>query len=354
MKYAIIAVTERGASLAAALQQKLAVPAAVFVKQEQQVLQKDCSAYVRLKDCIEEIFPRYAALIFIGAAGIAVRMIAPHLVHKTVDPAVLVIDEQAKHVISLLSGHIGGANRLTEEIARLLGADPVITTATDVNGQPAADVIAADLEMTLSPLENLKKINGALAAGRPVGFYIDTSLRGKDMYRAALAKRDIAADFMAGSEIDKLPVPCVVLTDKKYPATKAAVLFLQPRRLVLGIGCRRGTTQTEILAAVDTACRKINKTRADIALVASTVVKQKEAGLLAAAAALEVPVCFYDNAALQHMIDVYGLAVSAFVYSQIGIGNVCEAAALYAAKSKKIILPKEKYEKVTVAIAWEK
>jgi len=116
MKYAIIAVTERGASLAADLQQKMAVPVTVFVKQGQHPLPEDCCEYARLKDCIEEIFLRYEALIFIAAAGIAVRMIAPHLMHKTVDPAVLVIDEQAKHVISLLSGHIGGANRLTENL----------------------------------------------------------------------------------------------------------------------------------------------------------------------------------------------------------------------------------------------
>ena len=130
-----------------------------------------------------------------------------------------------------------------------------------------------------------------------------------------------------------------------------AMILLMNRKLAIGIGCRRGTSEQEILTAIDAACKKIAATRQDIGLLASTVVKQDEGGLLAAAHELGVPIYFYENDQLQQMIDRCGLEISPFVKRQIGVGSVCEAAALQASSVKKLILKKEKFSKVTVAIA---
>lgn len=352
MKCAIIAVTARGAKLAQKISQTRQEKCKIFIKAGTFPVDESVEEFTSLRDCIQQIFPRYEALIFIAAAGIAVRMIAPYIVHKTMDPAVLVIDELGKHVISLLSGHIGGANRLTKEIAVLIGADPVITTATDVNEEPAADEIAIELDLMPTPLKQLKIINGALAAKKPVKFYVDRALENADFYCEKLAAYKIVPQIITPVKFDSLEGLGVLITKETWQSE--TMLFLQPRRLVVGIGCRRDTEKKLILAAIDEACGKINKRREDIALLSSTVVKEHEPGLLAAAKELKVPIRFFGNDALQEMIDIYGLEVSAFVKAQIGVGNVCAAAALYASETKKLIVNKEKYEKVTVAIAWEK
>lgn len=108
------------------------------------------------------------------AAGIAVRAVAPHIVSKASDPAVLVMDECGKHCISLLSGHLGGANAWAREVAAAVGADPVITTATDVHGYRAPDDVARELHMRVEPLGALKPVNSAIAEGKSFLWLVDT------------------------------------------------------------------------------------------------------------------------------------------------------------------------------------
>ena len=355
MNCALIAVTRRGADLAKRLQIEFGGNHALFVKTQRHSLTDGFIEYQELKACIAKIFHRYDALVFICAAGIAVRMIAPHIEKKTMDPAVLVLDEQGKHVISLLSGHIGGANELTHKIAAMINAQPVITTATDVNGSLAADVLARELKLNILPMEHLKHVNRALAEGIAVSFYIDCALPDRDFYQQRLRGNNIIAKNVEDlADITNSKLPAVVLTNQALASIPENIILLMPRKLVLGIGCRRGTTKQEIFSAIDAACKKIAAKRQDIGLLASTVLKQDETGLLAAAHELGVPICFYENDKLQQMIERCGLEISPFVKRKIGVGNVCEAAALQASSEKKLILKKEKFSKVTVAIAWEK
>ena len=146
MKYALIAVTENGLNLAEKLQLELQ-DCDIYVKEGRQNLSKNVILFAKMRDLIAEIFYKYQALIFFTSTGIAVRMIAPYIVHKSKDPAVIVVDEQANFAISLLSGHLGGANELTDKVAKILKAVPVITTATDVNKMIAPDVIARKLQL---------------------------------------------------------------------------------------------------------------------------------------------------------------------------------------------------------------
>ncbi|MDR1489855.1 MAG: cobalamin biosynthesis protein [Desulfovibrio sp.] len=127
--------------------------------------------FERLSDCVAENFYRRKAHIFISAAGIAVRAIAPLLVSKRTDPAVLLLDQSGRHVISLLSGHLGGANALARQVAEILGAEPVITTATDLEDLPAIDLIAGAAGLASSNPEVLGKISAALLAGRKVNLF---------------------------------------------------------------------------------------------------------------------------------------------------------------------------------------
>ena len=123
------------------------------------------SCYVNLEQEMSILFKTYRKIIFIMAAGIAVRMVAPYLKSKWEDPAVVVMDDQGKNIISLLSGHWGGANELTRDLAQLLGGHRVITTASDIRGLPALDVMIKELGTDSFSKQKLKKIQSALIAG---------------------------------------------------------------------------------------------------------------------------------------------------------------------------------------------
>ena len=163
MKYAIITVTKNGADLACKLQNTLKT-CDIYVKKDRYdiSLVDHIYEYDKMSELIKNIFAEYEAIIFFTSTGIAVRMIAPFIVHKVKDPAVIVLDEKANFAISLLSGHLGGANELTLKIADILNAIPVITTATDTNKIIAPDVVARKYNLVPYPLEHIKIINSAL------------------------------------------------------------------------------------------------------------------------------------------------------------------------------------------------
>ena len=354
MTAAILAVTKNGAQLALRIRNEWDNAAVVYAKQGSCAESAGCYSYDRLADIIKDVYFRYDAIIFIGATGIIVRMIAPFLQHKALDPAVLVLDEKAKHVISLLSGDIGGANQLTLDLAALLGADPVLTTATDVQAVPAIDLLAEKLQAAIFNFSAIKKINGALANNNKVAVYLSPHLKKYALYKKIFLAQKYFSVFDLTADTRIPQAPCVIFSEQLRPLTGDQCLLLSPRKLVAGVGCRKNVKKEQVLSALEKACAQADLTIEDIACLTSTVVKKEEAGLLAAAESLHIPVYFFEHSDLQQMIDRYHIETSAFVQAQIGVGNVCEAAALYGSKVKKIVLKKNRYEKVTVSLAWEK
>ena len=391
MRTAILALTEQGARTARRV--RAALPDADVFVSRRVAAQADAAGEVstdgvhasdgaaaenggmrtfgRIAQVTAEIFAQYDALVFIMAAGIVVRSIAPLVRDKLADPAVVVLDEQAQHVISLLSGHVGGANALARQLAAALDADPVITTATDVEGLAAPDAVAAQLGLMPWPHGAILNVNRALLDGARVRYVVDASLPLAAFYRerlaaggAAVVASDVTEMTNVRTETAERSVATgasaavdVVLTHApaRFPAhQQRGGLFLRPMRLVAGVGCRRGTAQAEILAALADAAARIGVPREAVAALASTVVKRDEAGLLSSAAALGVPIKFFSNETLAEVIETYGLRESSFVKQTIGVGNVAEAAALAAAgRASRIAVGKTKYEKVTVALVWQ-
>lgn len=256
---------------------------------------------------VGEIFKTFDGLIFVCAAGIVVRMIAPHIVSKLSDPAVVVVDERGQNVISLLSGHVGRANELTIEIAKALEANPVITTATDVEGKFSVDGIASRLGLVPEPKEAIKAINAAI-------------LRGEDIFVTAGDVR----------------------------------LNLIPQNLIAGVGCRRGTSSLKIFEAIQRACAMIHQPIERVKLLASAQAKNDEPGLLSLAEVMGLEIKFFAPEELQKKIDEYKLAESKFVTRMVGVGNVCEAAALCCVEGARFALPKTAFKGVTVSLLWEK
>ena len=349
MKLAVISVTAKGALLGEKLRDELAEKIDLYTK-TRGPLHADTAPYDNLGDLVSELFHKYDGLVFIMAAGIAVRVIAPHVKDKRYDPAVVVMDDQGQHAISLLSGHLGGANELTETVAAAVGARPVITTATDVANLPAPDVLSVKLELEIEPFDELKSINAAIVAGKRVPFFIDHQIAHVAKYIQEAAEMGVElVDMKELKNTDRYDA-AVIITDKELFMPQMHV-YLRPTTLAVGIGCRRDTTGSEVLAAIDDACRRVGRSRKSIAIVASSVVKQEEIGLLAAVQKMEVPIRFFSNEELQHMIQLYDLTESEFVKNEIGVGNVCEGSALLGARACSLLLPKTVYPKLTVAIA---
>ena len=351
MRCAVFTATPRGTKTALRVRASLDASVDIFIKAGQE-MPAEVRVYKRLASQVEAAFRQYDALVFIMATGIAVRMIAGSLKSKLEDPAVLVLDEEAQHVISLLSGHIGGANELTRELAASLGADPVITTATDVQKKLAVDVAAARLALRPSPKDQIKRFNSAVLEGEEIHYVIDAKLVRASFYKKRLTDMGLLSRVCEGVPPQAAHLSAW-LTESEGEA-RADLIRLIPRRLIAGIGCRRGTTAAEIRAALEAALTKIGRSLADVSLLASTEAKANEVGLLALAAELKREIRFYPNEEMQETIEAYGLTESPFVRKNIGIGNVAEAAALASVPAGRLALAKTKFEKVTVALVWEK
>ena len=352
MRCAVFAATAHGVQLAAELQQKLDGSADIFVKKGREAAMP-VHYYDTLGKAVRQAFYQYDALIFFMAAGIVVRLIAPYLKSKLTDPAVVVLDEQGKYAISLLSGHVGGANELTRQIAAIFAAEPVITTATDVNGKLAPDAVAAKLGLSPYPKSGIQVINSGILEGKELDWLIDDQLPRAMFFMRALTTEGVEPRLFNVSECAAHSGLSVLITAQTLPE-QPNFLYLQPRRLVAGIGCRRGTPVGLIREALTLACQKIGQDLSAVSLLASTLVKQDETGLLQLAEELSVPIRFFDNAELQAQVDAYALPESSFVRKQIGVGNVCGAAALCCVPHGRFALEKTKFTKVTVALVWEK
>ena len=286
-------------------------------------------------ECYGQAFGASDLLVFVGACGIAVRKIAPYVRDKRTDPAVVCVDEQGNFVISLLSGHIGGANGLAKTIAQAIGAVPVITTATDVNGKFSVDTWAAENGCVIDDMKLAKAVSAAILE-RNVPFSSALPIVGRLPDGLTLENTGTLGIYVSFQE----------------SAPFARTLRLIPRILHLGIGCRKGTPKETIAQAVDRVFRENRLDSRAVCLAASIDLKQEEPGLLAFCRERELPVKFYSAAQLRAVPGEF--TPSPFVRSVTGVDNVCERAALLGAE--RLLVKKTADCGVTVAVAvkhWE-
>ena len=280
-------------------------------------------------------FQEKDALIFVGATGICVRSIAPYVRSKKTDPAVIVVDEQGRHAISLLSGHIGGANALTLLAAGILGADPVITTATDLHGKFAVDAFAAGRDMYLDSMPMAKEIAAALVEGRRVGMYSAFPVLG-----GIPEELDLNGKEDLGFAVDiRRSRPC------------ERTLHLVPRAVALGVGCKKGTDGEALKGFVREELERREIFPESICAVASIELKKDEAGLHALAEDLGVPFHVYTAEELEQAESEDGFTESGFVKNVTGVGNVCERSALRLAGTRRLLIRKTAGNGMTLAAA---
>ncbi len=290
-------------------------------------------------------FSQADALIFVGACGIAVRGIAPFVEDKRKDPAVAVVDEKAGFVISLLSGHIGGANELTLKIAELTGAQPVVTTATDVNGLFAVDVFARQNGMVIESMAYAKKVSAALLDGEPAGFASDFPVQGE-------IPPELVGNAGTGAGEKQQPALGIAVTIHETTSPWPFTLRLYPRIVVLGIGCRKSTPAERI---EEKALEVLERHRIPVCCVcqaASIDLKKEEPGILAFCRKYGIPYQTYSGEELKGVQGNFSPSV--FVASVTGVDNVCERAAVLAAGQGTLIQNKYAGDGVTIALAVKK
>ena len=291
------------------------------------------------------------ALVFVGATGIAVRAVAPHLVSKACDPAVVVVDEGGRFAIPLVSGHLGGANALALRIAELAGATPVITTATDVRGVFAVDSWARAQGCAVANPERIKAVSGALLAGKTVTVRSRWPIAG-----AVPPGVRLLADAGEPPDVEVglgQPVHEACASEKPhdtqgFSAEVEGPLLVVPRVVVAGIGCRRGVACEAIDQAVDQVLREVGVSWLALRSVASIDIKRNEAGLRAFCEKHGLPFEVFSAAELEAVEGTF--AGSEFVRSVAGVDNVCERAAVRASGGE-LLAPKRALGGVTVALA---
>lgn len=311
----------------------------------------------RLGDWCGECFASADGMIFVGACGIAVRTISPFLRSKTADPAVLVLDEAGQFVISLLSGHIGGANEFALAVAERIGAVPVITTASDVNGIFAADVFARKNRLTIASMKDAKRIAAALLRKEKVGVWCSGRIEGTVPEELCLLEPGTVPEDLRGLQyliwISEFLPPAEWVRESPGCEGEAAdrtVLHLIPRSAVLGAGCRRGKSAEEIRRVAGQILKEAGISENALCAVASIGLKKDEPGLLELCRDYGVELVTFPAEELERAEGTFSR--SEFVEKTTGVDNVCERAAVLAAgPGGKLIRRKHAENGVTAALA---
>ena len=348
-KLAVWAVTPNGARLISRLAASLP-DADVYVSQNLAAEENTYHRFDRLSAAVKDHFNSYSGHIFIMAVGIVVRILAPLIQNKTRDPAVVVMDDLGKNAISLLSGHIGGANDLTRKIARIIKANPVITTATDVNRVPAIDVLAVENGLAIENPGAIKNVNMALVKMEPIGVHDPYNYMGEKLLNLESASfQKLIWDIQKTPQQYDIIYKTIVFIDDVIMDLPPQALILRPPSLVAGIGCNRGTDRTEISDLLNQVFESNRLALSSLTCIASIDVKSDEAGLIEAAKGLGVPLILFKREELNQVEGIPN--PSPIVKKHVGVKSVCEAAAILASRNGTLIIPKNATGNVTVAIA---
>lgn len=326
IRIAIIAVTEKGKNTAEKIALELENVDVFFQKRG-------------IKELTGELFNKYECIIFVSACGIAVRCISPFLKSKFEDPAVLVVDDNGNNVISLLSGHIGGANEITLKIADILNANPVITTSTDTNKKGALDVIVSKIGGYVENLrESAKLVNSYLVDDKRVGIYFDSdyesekdslNLSGFELIDEKTEIDEIAKLDALVSVTDKLRywVDEIIYNIKKDNEEKEDLIYIKlvPRRIALGMGCRKNTETEKMIEEFSMFSALNNIHPAAIVKTGSLIIKKDEKCMIDLSKALCAEFNLFDVDEIctcDYMFDK-----SEFVKKNTGVYSVAQPSA---------------------------
>lgn len=344
MKIAIICFSEQGKRLAEKVSGSLP-DHIVTINTNYREKGKEEKEGLSVRAWTEKCFREKSALLFIGAAGIAVRSVSPFLKDKFEDPPVLCMDEAGNYIIPLLSGHIGGANFLAEKIGAAVGVTPVITTATDVRKKFAVDVWAKNSGFYLpkESREKMKYISGKVLREETILISVEGRENGTGRLPETLPDGLEAVPYPPEQYAD------VVISSEETFSNRAG-LYLKPRQYVIGIGTKKGKTREEIQCFLEPFMEKLGIGRSDIYCFSSIDRKKDEEGIISLAGEFGVPFLTFTETALREVKGEF--QSSEFVREITGVDNVCERAAVLGCGEKgTLVLKKQIGEGMTIAVA---
>ena len=278
----------------------------------------------RVPILLEKTFNKYDLHIFVAATGAVVRIIEGKFKSKDTDPAVITIDDHANFVISLLSGHLGGANEECKKIANGIGAIPVITTASDVGGKIAVDTLSQKIKAKLNDLDGAKRVTSLIVNGENVSLHLPKNIVNHD-------------ENSAGA---------IIVSNRK----NIEISKIIPQNIFIGIGCKRGVSKEHIIEKLKYAMDKQNLELSAIKMAASAWVKSDETGLLEAMKELDIPIKFFEKEEILKLEDLIE-EKSEYVKKTIGVYGVSEPCAFLASSGKGAFLAKKiKLDGMTLSI----
>lgn len=305
----------------------------------------------KVSKVFNDLFGTYDIILAIMATGIVIRSIKDLIGHKSTDPAILVMDEMGRNVISLLSGHLGGANYWANHIARKIDANPVITTASDVTGKLAVDQIAELLNLKITNFYDAMKVTSGIVNEEKVAIIDCLDHAFEDLC-------DIREKIKAVNISDSPKyVICLGNEDKEIYRLKFSlaedvyISVLSEKKLVIGIGCRRDTASDHMERSVVKALDMVNRSIDDLKVIATVDVKKNEKAILDLAANYKIPLEIVSREEIKTVENRFEL--SEFVKKTIGVGAVCEPVAYLRAKKGKFLMNKTAFDGITISILEE-
>jgi cobalt-precorrin 5A hydrolase len=353
--YAVVAITKHGVEIARKLGRSLQNADVYYMEKHARGDEEKCgiqtfAGSVRL--LFPALFPAYRGLILIISLGAVVRMIAPLLQDKKTDPAVVVIDDKGKHAISVLSGHLGGANELTREVAAVLNARPIITTASDVQQTIPVDLFGKRFGWVWEPesAEKLTPVSAAVVNEESVAIVQESGEKEWWPYERPLPGHftvySSVAAALEGTHSAALVITHRLLSEAEMRILDNGVLY-RPKVLVLGIGCNRGTPAAEIEAVIDETLAELHFSKKSVKAVCTIDLKKDEKGLLEVVERNGWEFVCYSAGKL-NSVAIQEPSETVFKYT--GAYGVSEPAALLYSGAEKLALVKKKSGNVTISV----
>lgn len=364
---AIVAISRSGAMMGRKLAGALAGNPTLYLDRRF-LVEEDTAVPFDLpaRPLVQRVFQECQQLVLFMPVGAAVRLLSPCLDHKHRDPAVVCVDDAGRFAVSLLSGHLGGADRLAEEVAAVLGASPVVTSASHVTGRLAVDLLGQEFGWALEaePL-TITRASAASVNGELVGVYQEAGETG--WWTPGQPLPDNVAVYQSLQSLAESPCAAgLIVTDRPNPEGSGGVgysaalpgkfvVVYRPRSLAVGLGCRRGVPVDELEQLIDTTFRDNNLAKASINCLATAELKRDEVGIGQLAEKLQLPVHYYSESELNCVFPADGAGPgptpSPEPHRLLGIWGVCEPAALLASTATELLVTKTKTARATVAVA---
>lgn len=366
---AIVAISRQGAAPARALHHALTPESTIFLQRRFVEAGDDATAFdLPLRPVIHRLFGEYQALVLFMPVGAAVRLLAPGIKDKHQDPAVVCVDDAGRFAVSLLSGHLGGADLLAQRVAEALGTTAVITSGSHVTGTLAVDLLGREFGWTIeaSP-PAVTRASAAVVNSEPVGVFQEAGEA--DWWPEDRPLPDNITIYQSWQLLaESGPAAALVITDRQAPDSggqsyrealgEVPLVIYRPRSLVAGMGCRRGVPVEELEKLLLDIFQQHNLSVDSLGCIATADLKKDEVGLLALAEKYSVPLACYSG---EELNDVFrrpeviearnSPSPSKKAHSLLGIWGVAEPAALLASGSRELLHPRQKTSRATIAIA---